>query len=464
LASVLQEFRYRDIFLKIDIEGAEYRTLEDILAHEDRITGAAIEFHDIDLNRDRISRFFSSLKSLRITNVHANNFGGADANGDPLVIEVTLARAMFCRGEPSNGERSELETPNNPDIPDIELRYEGAPPHPAPMSDSNALESYPVSSRAGSAGRQAADNPTGFARGLKQLAQRIALGALRGFAKVTMFGRGRGRRTIGYEVLRSQQSLVLCGGPPGETFLVNSRDHIIGRELFISGEFDFEKFLLAWDLIATHRAETKPKLLIDVGCNIGTICIPAVARNYVEQAIAIEPDPENCRLLRANLELNAVAPQIALHCVAAGSADGEMLELELSPFNLGDHRIRTLRSDEHAVDSGRKSVVVSSAKLDTICSGQLDADFIVWMDVQGFEGHVLAGSSETLRRRPPLVLEFWPGALSRTGGFELLKGSLAAYSNFIDLAAPLRVRTVAELDLLFNEIGLGTAQTDILVF
>jgi FkbM family methyltransferase len=189
-----------------------------------------------------------------------------------------------------------------------------------------------------------------------------------------------------------------------------------------------------------------------------------VARNYVERAIAIEPDPENCRLFSANLALNGVASQIALHCVAAGTADGETLELELSPFNLGDHRIRTLRLDEDPVQDGRQSVVVCSSKLDTICSGQLDADFIIWMDVQGFEGHVLTGSREMLRGHPPLILEFWPGGLSRTGGFELLKASLAAYSSFIDLAAPRRVRTISELDLLADEIGPGTAQTDILVF
>jgi len=299
---------------------------------------------------------------------------------------------------------------------------------------------------------------------MKQLAKGIVLGALRGFAKATMFGRGRIRRTVGYEVLRSQQSLVVCGGPPGETFVVNSHDHIIGRELFISGEFDFEKFILAYDLIALHRPDRKPKLLIDVGCNIGTICIPAVVRNYVERAIGIEPDPENCRLFKANVELNGAASRIVLHSAAAGPTDGDMLELELCSFNLGDHRIRTLGSNEDQTKSIRQKVVVRSSRLDTICAVHLDTDLLIWVDVQGFEGHVLAGSTEILRRRPPLVLEFWPGALCSTGGFELLKASLAVYSSFIDLGNPGRVRPIAELDQMPDEIGMGTAQTDILVF
>ena len=50
-----------DIFLKIDIEGSEYRILDSILENQNRISGIAIEFHDCDLHLDKIKRFIDKL-------------------------------------------------------------------------------------------------------------------------------------------------------------------------------------------------------------------------------------------------------------------------------------------------------------------------------------------------------------------------------------------------------------------
>ena len=45
------------IFLKADIEGWEYRMLDDLERHAGRFCGLAIEFHDVDLHRERIEGF-----------------------------------------------------------------------------------------------------------------------------------------------------------------------------------------------------------------------------------------------------------------------------------------------------------------------------------------------------------------------------------------------------------------------
>ncbi len=83
------------VFLKADIEGSEYRIFDDIARYADRLTGIAIEFHDIDLHRDRINKLFKSLPDFSIVALAANNFGGVDNEGDPIVIEVTLIRKDF---------------------------------------------------------------------------------------------------------------------------------------------------------------------------------------------------------------------------------------------------------------------------------------------------------------------------------------------------------------------------------
>lgn len=110
----------RRLFLKIDIEGSEYRVLDSILAHQDRITGLVVEFHDCDLHLDRIRRFVAALE-LRVVHVHANNYGPVSpALGIPTLLEITFAScpggegASHCAGSP-------VDMPNDPETPEIVL-------------------------------------------------------------------------------------------------------------------------------------------------------------------------------------------------------------------------------------------------------------------------------------------------------------------------------------------------------
>ena len=78
------------VFLKIDIEGWEYRVLNDVIAEADRICGLAIEFHDVDLHYARLEEFVKNLP-LRIAHVHHNSFAPINDRGFPLVLEVTFS-------------------------------------------------------------------------------------------------------------------------------------------------------------------------------------------------------------------------------------------------------------------------------------------------------------------------------------------------------------------------------------
>ena len=78
------------VFLKIDIEGWEYRLLDDIIKHSKSICGLAIEFHDLDIHIDKVNKFIDDLP-LNIAHVHCNNYGLTTPKKIPLVIEATFS-------------------------------------------------------------------------------------------------------------------------------------------------------------------------------------------------------------------------------------------------------------------------------------------------------------------------------------------------------------------------------------
>ena len=79
----------KDIVLKIDIEGDEFKILKDIDKNFDKINLVVIEFHDLQKNLSKIKNF---IKKTRLKNIHinANNYSMVDKFGIPQVIEMTL--------------------------------------------------------------------------------------------------------------------------------------------------------------------------------------------------------------------------------------------------------------------------------------------------------------------------------------------------------------------------------------
>lgn len=139
---------------------------------------------------------------------------------------------------------------------------------------------------------------------------------------------------------------------------------------------------------------------IDVGANIGWYTIHAAARvGRQGRVIAVEPDPDNCRLLRASVTANGFK-NVQIFEAAAAQANGQAI-LSKSPQNFGDHRL--------LADDNRQQITVRTLTLDEIDPGKVD---FVKIDTQGTEAKVLAGAAGILGRdRPTILLEFWPDGL-----------------------------------------------------
>ena len=124
LNSIINNYcnQIKDIFLKVDIEGAEYRILDQIIQNENKLTGLVIEFHNIDLHLDRIKTFINTF-SLKLVHIHGNNFSKTNSINDPYTIELSFSRnpkvvdSKYKLPHP-------LDMPNDPSQEEIKLYFE----------------------------------------------------------------------------------------------------------------------------------------------------------------------------------------------------------------------------------------------------------------------------------------------------------------------------------------------------
>jgi len=110
-----------NLFFKIDIEGSEYRILDELIKIKNKITGLVIEFHDVDLHLSKIESFINNIE-LKLIHIHPNNFGGLDKFGNPNLLELTFEKEPVILKE-TNSLPHRHDMKNNPDADDITLTF-----------------------------------------------------------------------------------------------------------------------------------------------------------------------------------------------------------------------------------------------------------------------------------------------------------------------------------------------------
>jgi len=285
------------------------------------------------------------------------------------------------------------------------------------------------------------------------------------------------------------QDFLIAKTVEGSIFAVSTKDSIIGRGTF--GEqisWDFDLLVKALALLPIER---KPSTLIDVGANVGSIGISAAKLRLFTKVLLIEPDPLNFMLLRANTILSQVETQVEPINVALGDGSSESLDFELSGSNFGDHRVRArgqmgyLNIDSEGIEdlterfdeSKREVISVPSLTLDSLLadlsrrdSWNENSGTLLFMDTQGYEGHIMTGATKFLARsRGAIVTEFWPYGLERAGnGFKLFEKAIldSGFSKFIDLNSSNDITSLntESLDALRLQYSQDGRHTDLLIF
>lgn len=111
----------KHIFIKCDIEGCEYRILDDLVKYAGIMEGLAIEFHDVDLNLQKIIDFVGRFP-LDLCHCHVNNALGVAANGLPYLLELSFTRRSAQRSTFATLP-CPLDQPNNPRQEDIGVAF-----------------------------------------------------------------------------------------------------------------------------------------------------------------------------------------------------------------------------------------------------------------------------------------------------------------------------------------------------
>jgi hypothetical protein len=94
------------VFIKVDIEGGEYRVLSGLSEFYQRVNGLVVEFHHLIFLRDLVRTSVSGLKQFfDIVHVHVNNHNGVDEGGMPDVIEITFENKNLRSGDDTASER-----------------------------------------------------------------------------------------------------------------------------------------------------------------------------------------------------------------------------------------------------------------------------------------------------------------------------------------------------------------------
>jgi hypothetical protein len=110
------------IFLKVDIEGSEYRIFDEIIENQNLFTGIAIELHDIDLHLDKIEKFINELK-MELVHIHPQNPAFVTEDHIPTQIELTFAKTPNPIG-PVAKLPHKLDQPADPTFEEIELKFD----------------------------------------------------------------------------------------------------------------------------------------------------------------------------------------------------------------------------------------------------------------------------------------------------------------------------------------------------
>ena len=261
-------------------------------------------------------------------------------------------------------------------------------------------------------------------------------------------------------VLHKLRALLVRFGDPTVTF------EVAGMTLEMPLSHDLPLYLARFPLysgnlarLAAACADAYPDLaVVDVGANVGD-SLAFACQAPVAEVLCVEGDPRYLTFLRTNAA--GAGHRAAIAPVLLGAATGEIEAPYVTSQGTGG-----FRTFSAGASASVRTVTLDDLLADRPMGGRFK---LLKSDTDGFEAHVLAGATESVRRhRPVLFLEYHPHLLATNGsdGLHLLKAlrdesysGAVVYDNFGDLLLTLRLDDVELLEELHRYFrGRGTDQ------
>jgi FkbM family methyltransferase len=201
---------------------------------------------------------------------------------------------------------------------------------------------------------------------------------------------------------------------------VTSADH--GLFLLKSGDLISDRVLERhpWDehIMAAIAGSLRGRktLAVDVGAHVGLLTV-ALARRF-QRVLSFEPNAFNYRLLTANVALNRLSNVECINgalysgCVelSLGKSEQQEIEVPLTPEGDFDGLSATNLGAYTFTPDGTG---IFRAMARTLDSYNLEDLAFLKIDVQGADGEVIAGATETIRRCRPVIVFEWEDELSK---------------------------------------------------
>ena len=141
-------------------------------------------------------------------------------------------------------------------------------------------------------------------------------------------------------------------------------------------------------------------VLLDLGANIGSICLPIAKLRPDVRIIAVEASPRVFSYLKENIEMNKVT-NIDIVNIALSDNDGETISFYSPEEKFGKGSMSPVFTD--------KAETVKTITVDTLLKNKNISNVgFIKIDVEGYESFVFRGSEKLLSgdSKPPVLFEF----------------------------------------------------------
>ena len=250
----------------------------------------------------------------------------------------------------------------------------------------------------------------------------------------------------------TDENKILFSNNKDIKYLLGSSDWI-SKKLFIDKSFDYRILTKAIKLLGKKNSKLT---LINIGAHIGSTAIPAIKKNNFKNLIAFEPTKRNFRLLKANIFLNEIDDRVQAYNLAISNKKAN-LHLGTTKGNTGGNRI--LRNKQ------KNTEIVKSDILDNYTYNLNKNNSLIFMDAEGHEPNIFLGAKKTIKKKIPIVFEFYPSLLDKNWikNFDLV---FKNYRFFYDLRGKNRKEKFNKKNLiaLINKVNsIEGKHTDLMI-